>query len=126
MSVERVCSNDKCGRTFTVTAPSRRGKYCSHDCYIADRWTPPPLDDTYELTWLTIRQDQRVERWLPLLSAGAHSVRYGDAHGVQVLWERAVRANDMEAFFTASLARIAQLEDALREGERDIEGGEAA
>lgn len=126
MSVDRTCAYPECGQTFTVRAPSRRGKYCSHACYVADRtWSSTPLPDEYELAWLTAYQDQRVERWLPLLTAGAHSVRFGDGHGVQVLWERAVRANDMEAFFTAALARIAQLEDALTEGERD-RAGEAA
>lgn len=77
--------------------------------------------DEYDLAWFAAYQDRRVTRWAPLIAAGAHSVRCFDRHGVQVLWERAVKAGDPEALFTALLGRVAELEDALRR-ERATEG----
>lgn len=116
-----MCARPDCARVFYVRSPSRRGKYCSLACAGRTRTEAAAAKpDPYEIAWLAARQDQRVDRWLPLLAAGAHSIRCRDAHGVQVLWERAVRADDMAALFTACLARIAQLEDALN-GERTTE-----
>jgi hypothetical protein len=86
----------------------------------------PYTPDAYDLEWRERYQDRRVARWLPVLEAGAQSMRIRDRHGIQVLWERYQRIGDPQAFFTAALGLIAELQDAL-DGERSSdEEGEAA
>jgi hypothetical protein len=125
VSVTRTCGH--CGAPFTVRAPSRRGKYCGTTCAgkaRSARFAPAP--DEADLQWAVAYQDRRVERWAPLVSAAAHSLRRRDRHGIQVLWERMIRADDPASFFTYVIARIAELEDALG-GERSTdEEGRAA
>lgn len=123
MSVERVCAREECGQVFHRPFESRRGKYCSVTCAGAARSDAAAAArvDPVEVAEMAARQSWRAERWWPFLAAGAHSVRVRDRHGVQVLWERAVRDGDLASLFTAALGRIAELEDALT-GEKESEG----
>lgn len=115
---------EACGEPFEHW-PSRARKFCSVRCAgddkakkAAESYEPDP----YDIEWQARLQDRRVERWLPLLTAGASALAARDRHGVQVLWERAVRAGDWQAFFTAALALVAE----LSEGETSSDEGRAA